>query len=111
MTWKLNGVRVYVEDDSGWISSPRKGTIELLDTNYSIIQTAGRESYKRELSFVVFSGYATSILPLAVEDSITFEDDEGTSTNVSIMNLSATRLYSYHDRKIHRVKADFMVVD
>ena len=111
MTWKLNGIRVYVEDDSGWNSTPRKGTIELLDTSYSIIQTAGRESYKRELSFVVFSGYVANILPLAVEDSITLEDDDGVITNVSIMGLNATRLYDYDDRKVHRVKLDLLVID
>jgi len=111
MTWKLGGIRIYVEDDSGWKATPRKGTIELLDTNYSILQTAGRESYRRELNFIVFSGYAVGILPLAVEDSVTLEDDEGNETTVSIMNLTPSRLYDYKDRKVHRVKAELMVVE
>lgn len=111
MTWRLDGVRVYVEDDSGWKSTPRKGTIELLDTNYSILQTAGRASYRRDLQFVVFSGYAESILPMAALDSVTLEDDDGIETLISVMSLNPTRLYDYHDRLVHRVKAELMVVE
>ena len=111
MTWKLGGVRIYVEEDSGWKPTPRKATIELIDTVYSIIQTAGRQSHRRDLQFVVFSGYAASILPLAVEDTITLEDDDGNETDITIMNLTPTRLYDYNGRLIHRVKVELLMDD
>jgi hypothetical protein len=112
MTWKLGGVRIYVEEDSGWKSEPRRGTIDLLDTDYTIIHDAGTRSLQRDITFVVFSGYYNDIMPLVASGTILFEDDDGTTTNVAIMNdLSPTRLYDYFDRKIHRVKASLMKVD
>jgi len=111
MAWYLNGVRIYVEEDSYWQAEPRKGTIELLDTNSSIIHTAGRPSYDREITFVVFSGYGTNILPTLTESSVVFKDDSDTSTNVSVFKLNPTRLYDYEGREIFRVNASLKVVD
>ena len=111
MTWKLGGIRIYVENDSGWKPTPRKATIELLDTMYSILQTSGRESHRRDLQFVVFSGFTNSILPLISEDSITLEDDEAVETDVTILDMSTERLYDYLNRKIHRVKVELLVID
>jgi hypothetical protein len=111
MTWRLNGVRIYVEDDSGWQPNPRKGEINLLDTEYTIVHHAGRESHRRELGFVVFSGYYENILPLANMDSISLEDDEGATTDVTVISLTPERLYDYLDRNIHRVKVELLQDD
>jgi len=111
MAWYLNGIRIYVEEDSSWKADPRKGTIELLDTNYSIIHTAGRPSYDREITFVVFSGYATNILPLVSSGTVTFTDDSATTTDVTIMKAPATRLYDFEGREIFRVSATLKQVD
>lgn len=111
MTWKLSGIRIYVENDSGWKPIPRKATINLLDTTSSILQTAGRESHRRELQFVVFSGFANNILPLASENSVTLEDDDDVETTVSILNMSPERLYDYHDREVHRIKVELLEID
>jgi len=111
MTWHLNSVRIYVEEDSGWNAEPRKGTIELLDTNYSIIHDAGRPSYERDLTFVIFSGYAADILPLLTSGIVVLTDDEANETNVSIMTAPATRLYDFEGRIIFRVNANLKVVD
>ena len=112
MDWKLGGVRIYVEEDSGWRSEPRRGTIDLLDTSSTIIHNAGTRSLQRDITFVVFSGYYASIMPLVAETSVVFEDDEGATANVVIMDdLSPSRLYDYFDRKIHRVKTKLMKVD
>ena len=111
MTWQLNGVRIYVESDSGWKPTARKGVIELLDTTSSILQTAGRQSHRRDLQFVVFSGYSTSILPIATLGTVTLVDNFGTSTSVSVMNMSPERLYDYNNRDIHRVKVELMEID
>jgi hypothetical protein len=111
MTWKLDGVRIYVEEDSGWKSTARKGEINLLNTNYTIVHTLGRESYRRELQFVVFSGYYESILPIEAKSSVVFEDDDGVTTNVTVINMEPERLYSFHDRKIHRVRVELMQDD
>lgn len=109
--WKLNNARIYVEKDSGWYCTPRKGTVELLDTSSSILHTAGRPSYRRDLSFVVFSGFASTILPLVSQDSITLEDDLGTSTTVSILDFKPERLYDYKLREIHRCNITVLQVD
>jgi hypothetical protein len=111
MAWYLNNTRIYVEEDSGWKADPRKGTIELLDTNYSIIQSAGRPSYERDITFVVFSGYTTNILPIITTASIVLIDDSGTSTDVSIMKLAPTRLYDYSGREVFRVNTTLKQVD
>lgn len=108
--WTLNGTRIYVEKDSDWQVEPRKGTVELLDTNYSIIHTAGTPSYKRSLTFVVFSGY-DNLLPLIGQDSVTLLDDSGTSTNVTIMSWKAERLYDYKLREIHRINMEVIKAD
>ena len=111
MSFFLNGVRIYVEEDSSWKTEPRKGTIELLDTEYSIIHTAGRPSYDREITFVVFSGYLASILPTLTIASVNFTDDTPTTTAVTVMKLSPTRLYDYQGREVFRVSATLKEVD
>lgn len=110
MTWRLNSVRIYVEDDSGWNPTPRKGLINILNSNNTIVHQAGREAHKRSISFVVFSGYYNSILPITAMGTVVFEDDAGTQTNVTVLSMSAERLYDYHDRKIHRVKVELMEI-
>lgn len=103
MSWTLDGHRIYVEKDSGWYYTPRKGTVELLDTDYSILHTAGNPSYRRDLTFVVFENFETDILPLAAEATVTLIDDTSTSSNVSILEFKSERLYDYKLRKIYRV--------
>ncbi len=109
--WKLDDTRIYVEKDSGWYCTPRKGTVELLDTEYSIIHTAGRPSYKRDLTFVVFSGYYTEILPKLSVDSVTLLETGGSTTSVSILEMRPERLYDYLGREIFRVDANLIEVD
>lgn len=111
MTYKINNTRIYVEKDSGWQYKPRKGTVELLDTNYSIIHTAGRPSYSRSITFVVFSGYANDILPIANMTSVNFEDSAGTVTAVSVMDFKPEKLYDYFNRDIYRVSMELLVDD
>jgi hypothetical protein len=114
MTWKLGGNRIYVEKDSGWIPIPRKGQIDLLDTSYSILHTAGRESLKREITFVVFSGYESNILPLVDDTSVSFEDGDGDTYTVSIMDKpNVSRVYNYRDSfdgtKVYRISMQLML--
>jgi len=113
--YKLNDVRIFVEKDSGWIVEPRKGTVELLDTDYSILHTAGRKSMTRNISFVVFSGYYTNIVPLVDDSSVTFEDDAGTDWTVTIMKESPERLYNFRDyydgTEVFRVSMDLMRIE
>lgn len=111
--WKLGGIRIYVEEDTGWQVEPRKGTVELLDTNYSIVHTAGRKSMMRDITFVVFSGYYSDIVPLIDDTTTTFEDYDGTVDTVTIMGKpSATRIYNYRDStdgtKVFRVKMNLL---
>lgn len=63
--WYLGGYRIYVEKDSGWQTTPRLGEINVLDSQQTLLHDAGRPSYIRSLTFVVFSGYHESIIPLA----------------------------------------------
>ncbi len=109
--WKLNETRVYMEKDSGWYCEPRKGTVELLDTSSSILHTAGRPSYRRDLTFVTFSGFSTDVLPLVDDDTVTLEDDLGNTTSVSILNFKPERLYDYKLREIHRCNITVIQVD
>ncbi len=109
--WSLGNVTIHVDKDSGWQAKPRKGTVELLDTEYSVIHYAGRPSYARSLSFVVFSGYAEEVLPLLTEESVTLVEDSGASTSVTIMDLKGERLYDYKLRDIYRVNVELLQVD
>ena len=110
MTWRLNGVRIYVEDDSGWVPTPRKGLINILNSNNTIVHQAGREAHTRSLSFVVFSGYYASILPITAMGTVTLEDDSGTETDITVLDMKSERLYDYHDRKVHKVKIELMEI-
>ena len=110
MTWKLNGVRIYVEDDSGWIPTPRKGLINILNSTNTIVHQAGREAHTRSLTFVIFSGYYASILPITALGTVTLEDDSATETDVTVLDMKPERLYDYLDRKIHRVKVELMEI-
>lgn len=113
--YKLNDKRIYVEKDSGWNVEPRKGTVELLDTDYSILHTAGRKSMTRNITFVVFSGYYSSIVPLVDDSTVTFEDGDGTDWTVTIIKNNPERLYNYRDSfdgtEVYRVSMDLMRVE
>ena len=89
MAWFLDGVRVYVEKDSGWDHAPRIGEINILDSSQTIIHTAGRPSYTRDIVFVVFSGYHASILPIVNGPLVS---DQGAEGDVVVKNMSAERL-------------------
>lgn len=110
MTWRLNSVRIYVEDDSGWIPTPRKGLINILDSTTTNVHMAGREAHKRSITCVVFSGFYANILPVAALGTVTFEDDAGAETDVTVLDMAPERLYDFHDKKVHRVKIELMEV-
>jgi len=95
MAWFLDTVRVYVEKDSGWQTTPRVGEVNVLDSNETIIHCAGRPSYTRDITFVVFSGYFTNILPLATcsVSGIALVSDQGAEGSIVIKNLKPDRLY------------------
>lgn len=109
--WKLNNVRIYVEKDSGWYCTPRKGTVELLDTNSSILHTAGRPSFRRDITFVFFGDIDTNILPMIAANTVSLEDDAGSVTTVSIMDFKSERLYDFKLRKIYRCNISLLQVD
>jgi len=103
--WYLGGVRIYVEKDSGWKVQPRRGEINVLDSNETIIHCAGRPSYTRNLTFVVVSGYENNILPLAdVCSGVELCTDHGSAGNVTIKSISADRLQAInHPNPVYRV--------
>ena len=92
MAWTLNGVRVYVEKDTDWQLTPRIGEVNVLDSNQTIIHCAGRPSYTRSLTFVVFSGYQANILTLPLCSGIPLVSDQGAQGDVIIKSLKADRL-------------------
>ena len=95
MAWTLGGHRIYVEKDSGWIASPRVGEINVLDSSETIIHCAGRPSYTRNITFVVFSGYDVNIIPLADTCSVSgvlLTSDQGNEGYVYIKTLKPERL-------------------
>lgn len=89
MSWYLDGQRIYVEKDSGWAHNPRLGEINVLDSTQTIIHTAGRPSYTRQLTFVVFSGYHDNILPIT--DGILLSD-QGNEGEVIVKSMKGERL-------------------
>lgn len=101
MAWFLDGVRVYVEKDSGWDHDPRIGEINILDSSQTIIHTAGRPSYTRDIVFVVFSGYHASILPITGGALVS---DQGAEGDVIVKSCGAERL-----QDIKRATAVFRV--
>jgi len=93
MAWFINAHRIYVEKDTGWQCQPRIGEIDVLDSIKTIIHTAGRPSYRRNITAVVFSGYAANILPLANGSGYPLLSDQGNEGNVVIKNLKGERLF------------------
>lgn len=92
MAWTLNGVRIYVEDDTDWQWTPRIGEIDVLDSTQTIMHHAGRPSYKRTLQFVIFSGYHANILSLPSGIAIPLVSDLGAQGDVTIKSIKAKRL-------------------
>ena len=101
MAWTLDAVRIYVEKDSGWAHDPRIGEINILDSSQTIIHTAGRPSYTRDITFVVFSGYHASIIPITDGALVS---DQGAEGDVIVKSCSAERL-----QDIKRTAAVFRV--
>lgn len=101
MAWYLDGHRIYVEKDSGWAHAPRIGEINILDSSQTIIHTAGRPSYTRDIVFVIFSGYHASILPITDGALVS---DQGAEGDVVVKGCDAERL-----QDIKRTTAVFRV--
>ena len=92
MSWTINGVRIYVEDDTDWQWTPRIGEINVLDSSETIVHHAGRPSYTRTLQFVVFSGYHANILTLPSGTAMPLVSDQGNQGDVIIKSVKAKRL-------------------
>lgn len=101
MAWTLDGHRIFVEKDSGWDHAPRIGEINVLDSSQTIIHTAGRPSYTRDITFVVFSGYHATILPITGGALVS---DQGAEGDVIVKSCGAERL-----QDIKRTAAVFRV--
>lgn len=93
MAWYLDGKRIYVEKDSGWIAERRSAFIEPLDSTQTTIHDSGRPSYRRTLQFVVFSGFHENILPLADGTYKPLLSDQGNEGNVYINTFEPERLH------------------
>ena len=93
MAWYIDGKRIYVTDDTGWEVVPRQGDINIIDSEQTIIHFGGRESYKRSLVFVVFSGYAANILTLPVDSAVPLISDQGAQGDVVIRNIKGKRMF------------------
>lgn len=97
MAWTLGGIRIYTEKDTGWQAEPRIGEIDVLDSNETILHCAGRPSYRRTITFVVFSGYHANIIPLAsclvYSGGVALISDQGAEGLVQIKSLKADRLF------------------
>jgi len=113
MAWTLGGVRIYVEEDTGWLRSRRQAKIEVLDSNKTIVHDAGRPSDRREITFVMFSGYENSVLPLLSGSGVELVSDQGSQGNVIIMGEpSTTRLRAInYDTPVYRVTMELMKDD
>ncbi len=92
MAWYIDGKRVYVTSDTGWQVVPRQGDINILNSSQTIVHFAGRESYKRALVFVVFSGYAANILTLPVDSAVPLISDQGAEGDVVIRSIKSKRM-------------------
>lgn len=107
MPWTIGSVRIYVEKDSGWETTPRLSEINVLDSTQTIFHDAGRPSYTRSLQFVVFSGYFANILPLADGTLQPLTSDYGAEGDVMIRDLKPTRLQDIgRATRVHRVQME-----
>lgn len=97
MAWTLGGQRIYTEKDTGWQTDPRLGEIDVLDSKETILHCAGRPSYRRTITFVVFSGYHINILPLADclvwSGGLALVSDQGAEGLVQIKSFKSERLF------------------
>jgi len=109
MAWYLNGVRIYVEEDTGWQHTPRLGEIDVLDSTQTIIHYAGRPSYTRQIVGVVFSGYHNNILPIV---SGILLSDQGNEGMVIVKSCKGKRLQDIkRDTAVYRVTLDLIQGD
>lgn len=112
MAWTLGGERIYVEEDTGWVLTPRYGEIDILDSTQTILHYAGLPSKKRTITFVVFSGYHDNIIPLLDGTSKALVSDQGSEGNVYIKDVSAERLRDIsRTTEVHRVTMELMKDD
>jgi len=108
--WFIESVRIYVEEDSGLLTTPRIGKIDVLDSNQTILHHAGRPSYTRTLTFVVFSGYHAAVLPLADGAAKTLTSyDETNEGDYIITSLKGKRLQDIsRTTRVFRITMDLV---
>ncbi len=113
MAWYLGGVRIYVEEDSGLLRNRRQAMIEVIDSQSTIIHDSGRPSDRREITFVVFSGYEANVLPLINGSGHELISDQGSEGNwVIVGDPSPERLYAInYDTPVYRVTMELMKDD
>ncbi|GAI91534.1 unnamed protein product, partial [marine sediment metagenome] len=58
----------------------------------TLIHYAGRESHRRAIVFVVFSGYNNDIVPLPIDEAVPLISDQGAEGDVVIRNISGKRM-------------------
>jgi len=113
MAWTYGGVRIYVEEDTGILRGRRQARIEVLDSTQTAVHDAGRPSDRRELTFVMFSGYENNFLPLANGSGHALVSDEGSQGNWIIMGepgANRVRALNY-DTSVYRVTMELMKDD
>ncbi len=92
MAWYLDGTRIYVEEDTGWIPKVRLGELNILDSTQTVIHKIGVGSYTRTLQFVVFDAYKVWLLDNALLTTVPLISDQGAEGNVEIKSISADRI-------------------
>jgi len=109
MAWTLDGVRIFVEKDTDWQTEPRLGENDVLDSTQTQLHYAGRPSYRRTLTFVVFSGYQANILPLADGVVKALVSDISAQGDVVVMSFKADRILdTSRDTAVYRVTAELV---
>lgn len=113
MAWTYGGVRIFTEKDSGKIPNPRIDEVNpLATTETTYVHTAGRDSYTRSLTVVVWEGNWSSLLALVDGAEHALVSDAGAEGDWVIMNIKPKRIQALNktDHPVVRVALDLMEV-
>jgi hypothetical protein len=103
MAWYFASYRVAVERDSEDYPDIKLGFVDILDTDTTNIHSIGTGSYRRDLTFVIFSGYA-GLAPALVSGYWGLTSDQGVEGTYQVLSYNAQRLQALnYDTDVYRV--------
>jgi len=104
----LGGYTVYLEQDTGWVSSPRFALLDPLDSTETTIHKLSVPSNRRTIAGTVKNNYGSLEALGDAAAEIAFTTDDGSGGQCYILTISGQRIQNIGDDVWYRFTAELI---